>query len=32
MNNKWKPNSWRDKEAKHIPKYKDKIFYNSIFN
>ena len=23
MNNNWKPNSWRDKLAKHLPTYKD---------
>ena len=23
MNNNWKPNSWRDKPAKHLPTYKD---------
>ena len=23
MNNQWKPNSWRNKPAKHLPTYKD---------
>ena len=23
MNNQWKPNSWKDKPAKHLPTYKD---------
>ena len=24
MNNKWSPDSWRSKKAKHIPQYEDK--------
>ena len=23
MNNQWKPNSWKEKPAKHLPTYKD---------
>ena len=30
MNNKWSPNSWRSKPAKHIPTYKDLNDLNKI--
>ena len=30
MNNNWKPSSWRDKPAKHIPEYDDAAHLSSI--
>ena len=30
MNNQWKPNSWKDKPAKHLPTYKDVKFLELI--
>ena len=30
MNNNWKPSSWRDKPAKHIPKYEDESHLTKI--
>ena len=32
MNNKWSPNSWRSKNAKHMPKYADESLLKEILN
>ena len=30
MNNSWKPSSWRNKPAKHIPQYENTVLLNSV--
>ena len=30
MNNSWKPSSWRNKPAKHIPQYENTGLLNSV--
>jgi len=32
MNDKWSPNTWRNKKAKHIPKYADQADLNNSLN
>ena len=32
MNKNWKPSSWREKKAKHLPNYSDEKELNQITN
>ena len=32
MNKNWKPSSWRNKTAKHLPKYSDESRLNEVTN